>query len=318
MNPHEMDGEFALPTATGADLCLWHLQAELARIDVLLQREVRRWQLAGQDAEDGFRGLYVPDVEVHALLARPLGATWGQMAALDPAEEQAFGEAWESAVGQAEALAEAAAQQGDLLRLPRLAATFGLDRFDVDALLICLAPELDLRYERIYGYLQDDVTKKRPSVDLVLNLLCPSLEAKLAMRERFTAGAPLIENHLLSVFQDPSQPQPPLLSQYLKVDERIVSELLGANPLDARLLPYAQLCRPRGPPGGPALAGGRQASPGAAGAGQQSAGGWPDSLLSGSLRGGQADHRRGALSRAGDRSAGRGRGAPAGGRGPGL
>ena len=48
----------------------------------------------------------------------------------------------------------------------------------IDVLLICLASELDLRYERLYAYLQDDVTRKQPSVDLVLNLLCPSFEAK--------------------------------------------------------------------------------------------------------------------------------------------
>ena len=58
------------------------------------------------------------------------------------------------------------------LRLDRLARLFGLSTLDIDILLICLAPELDNRYERLYAYLQDDVTRKRPSVDLVFNLLC--------------------------------------------------------------------------------------------------------------------------------------------------
>jgi hypothetical protein len=56
---------------------------------------------------------------------------------------------------------------------------FQLSPLDLDVLLICLAPELDLKYEKLYAYLQDDVTKKRPSVDLCLTLLCPSLMAKL-------------------------------------------------------------------------------------------------------------------------------------------
>ena len=63
-------------TPSGADLSLQHLQAELARIDVLIQRQVQRWQLAGQDPGDAFRGLYVSDDEVNGLLARPLGAAW--------------------------------------------------------------------------------------------------------------------------------------------------------------------------------------------------------------------------------------------------
>jgi SpoVK/Ycf46/Vps4 family AAA+-type ATPase len=227
-------------TSIETELSLRHLQAELARIDVLLHREVRRWQLAGQDATDGFRGLYVTDAEADALLARSLGTTWGQTAILDPLEEQAYANAQAEAAQQAQVIAETAHRQGQTLCLPCLASTFGLDPFDVDALLICLAPELDLRYERIYGYLQDDVTKRRPSVDLVLNLLCPSLEAKLAMRQRFNSTAPLLASDLLSLFQDPSHRQPPLLSHYLKVDERIVGFLLNGDELDARLLPYAR------------------------------------------------------------------------------
>ncbi|WP_394325977.1 hypothetical protein [Methanosarcina horonobensis] len=37
---------------------------------------------------------------------------------------------------------------------------FSLDPFEIDILLIGLAPELDLKYEKIYSYLQNDVTKK--------------------------------------------------------------------------------------------------------------------------------------------------------------
>ena len=36
----------------------------------------------------------------------------------------------------------------------------------------------DLRYERIYAYLQDDVTRRRPTVELVLNVLCESSAEK--------------------------------------------------------------------------------------------------------------------------------------------
>ena len=56
----------------------------------------------------------------------------------------------------------------------RLATLFQLTPSDCDVLLICLAPELDLRYERLYAYLQDDVTQRRPTVDLATepSLLC--------------------------------------------------------------------------------------------------------------------------------------------------
>ena len=72
------------------DLSLQHLRAELERIDVLIRRQVRRWQLAGQDPSDDFRGLYLSDDQAEGLLARSFGASWGQMVVLAPEEAQAF------------------------------------------------------------------------------------------------------------------------------------------------------------------------------------------------------------------------------------
>ena len=75
------------------DLSLRHLEAELARIDVLIRREVRRWQLAGQDPGDAFRGLYVSDAEADMLVVRPFGSSWGQTVTLQPDEAQAYADA---------------------------------------------------------------------------------------------------------------------------------------------------------------------------------------------------------------------------------
>jgi SpoVK/Ycf46/Vps4 family AAA+-type ATPase len=139
----------------------------------------------------------------------------------------------------------ASLERGIVLRLERLAALFALSPFEVDALLVCLAPELDLKYERLYAYLQNDVTKKRPSVDLVLNLLCPSFETKLTARRYFAPKSPLVSWHLLRLFEDPSGRQTPLLGKFLKVDERVVDYLLGSDEIDARLSSFAQMTHPQ-------------------------------------------------------------------------
>jgi hypothetical protein len=55
---------------------------------------------------------------------------------------------------------------GDGPRLAWLKQAFDLSAFDVDVLLLAFAPELDPRYERLYAYLQDDMTKKRPTINL--------------------------------------------------------------------------------------------------------------------------------------------------------
>ena len=68
----------------------------------------------------------------------------------------------------------ASAEQGIFLSLPYVAQLFALSPFEVQTLVVCLAPELRRKYDTLYAYLQDDVTRKRPSVDLVLDLLCTS------------------------------------------------------------------------------------------------------------------------------------------------
>jgi len=220
---------------------LGHLLAEMERIDLLLRSQVTRAR--GVIAEDEqFQGLYISEEELDRLLAKPIGVpSWAIAAgASSPGTTDALARLNHDITGTVAASLERGAQ----LRLPRLAAMYGLDAFDVDCLLICLAPELDLRYERIYAYLQDDVTKKRPSVDLILGLLSPSPREKLAGRHRFAGTAPLLRYRLVELFEDPSQVRPPLLSQYLKIDDRVASYLLGSDAVDARIRPYTRCLTP--------------------------------------------------------------------------
>jgi ATP-dependent 26S proteasome regulatory subunit len=222
--------------ASSADPGIEHLHAEFARLDLLIQHAVRRWQLAGQDAADTFRGLYVSDAEASQLLQRPFGSNWGRMAVLPEAEERAFQQAVDQAGLQADAV-----QQGRPDRLQDLVEAFGLDTFEKDILLLCLAPAFDLRYEKIYGYWQDDVTRKRPGINLVLDLLCPSGFDRLVALSHFAGDAPLFKYHLLERFSEPGQNKSPLLSQSLLIDETIVHWLLGTYKPAGELAPYLKL-----------------------------------------------------------------------------
>jgi len=93
--------------------------------------------------------------------------------------------------------------------------------------LICLAPMLDLRYERLYGYLQDDVTRRRASVNLILDLLCEPGPERLLLLARFAEDAPLLASGLLERVPEQGGAQPSLLAQALTPDEAIVSWLLS-------------------------------------------------------------------------------------------
>ena len=87
-----------------------------------------------------------------------------------------------------------------------LQKTFELSAFDLDLLALSIAPELDRQYVRIYAYLQDDITQKRPTVDLALNLFCSTNAEKFSYRKHFTNFSPLISHRLLHLFAE-SQPQ---------------------------------------------------------------------------------------------------------------
>jgi AAA+ superfamily predicted ATPase len=117
--------------------------------------------------------------------------------------------------------------------------TFSLSAFDLDILAIALAPELDRHYERIYAYLQDDMSNKRPTVDMVLNLLCSSIPQKLSRRKHFATNAPLLHHRLVHLVSDSHQST--LLSHHLIIDPQVVRLLLQQPGLDSRLTTCCQL-----------------------------------------------------------------------------
>jgi AAA+ superfamily predicted ATPase len=125
-----------------------------------------------------------------------------------------------------------------------LQKTFNLSDFDLDLLAISLAPELDRHYERVYTYLQDDISGKKPTVDLVLNLLCATIPEKLSRRQHFTSNAPLIYHRLLHLYPEPQQPQSTMLTHRLILDPQVVRLLLNQTGLDSRLTADCQLLEP--------------------------------------------------------------------------
>ena len=192
----------------------------LQRLDLLLSSALTAFAAVDDGSiRDRFRGLYIAAEQARRLLHRPPG-------------QPPF------AVDADPALPLWPAAEGSFAR--RLADTYGLSAFDLDALLIALAPEFDLRYERLYAYLQDDVTRKRPTVDLVLNLLSASAGERLRQRKAFAADAPLRRQRIVDLIADSQQIQPPLLARSVVPDEQIVRRLAGDSGIDSRLALFAR------------------------------------------------------------------------------
>ncbi len=219
---------------------LEHLLAGLAYIDLHIRWAVARARLVGLNPDDEFRGLYISDAQIDTLMGYDVGHhLWGSVNGKMPNGEETGLEQWPLVINQArqEWLARTAATKavGIPMLLANLAEETQLNDMELDALLIALAPEVDPRYERLYAYLQDDVTRKRPSVDLVLNLLTHSFTDKLRARRLFTDDGRLIQSRMLVRFSDHSATEPSLLVQYLRPAAQVVEHLLGHSSLDSAL-----------------------------------------------------------------------------------
>ena len=177
---------------------------------------------AARAAGDLRRGLAITPADVSAALERIPGDTLLPISAQIPA-------------------LTTLTQSLSLQRLLWMQRVFALTDLDLDIILIALAPEIDLRYERLYAYLHDDVTRRSPSIDLALNLLCATAADKLQQRQRFAPDAPLLKHRLIKVVTNQHHPNTPLLARYYRLDEQIVRLLLLDDSMDSRLAEFCQL-----------------------------------------------------------------------------
>ncbi|HEU0083721.1 MAG TPA: ATP-binding protein [Bradyrhizobium sp.] len=217
---------------------------ELRCLDLRLRRQILKQQPHAEDSDplSAFRGAVITEAEVSDLLAS--SPARGEPAA-GRAGQQTLEQALRDLEDEIQARRGATLQAGMQLSLPRLAELFGLTQFEQQCLVICLAPELDRKYEKLYGYVQDDATRRKPGVDLVLNLLCATRPEKLLARAAFDPAAALLRFSLLLVTDAGNDGPQPLLSRALKLDDRIVNFLLGHGELDARLERFARMVVPR-------------------------------------------------------------------------
>ena len=198
-----------------ADPSLLHVLRRLELIEARVRAAVARRRTTDPETDDRFRGLYISQVHVDRLLAEksaPVPPDAGAAKARD----------------EIEAAADTAEREGADLRLRRLARNFHLDEIDIELLLIAMAPDVDARFERLYGYLQDDVSRRRASVGLGLEL-CGLPSSSAYARSRLAAGAPLVDEYLVQVEEN----ERPVLTRPLRVPDRVAAHLLGSDIPDA-------------------------------------------------------------------------------------
>lgn len=219
--------------ARGTDVDLPFLQAALNRIDIRLRRQVLLWRRAGRDPSDVYRGLYVSDADAEALLRRPLGAHWGDFVSLTDEEESRFRQAELEVAETMDRLRRRAQETGREPRLDRLARICRLTDFERDAFLIAAAPSIDERYERVYGYLHDDITRKRASPQLVLDLIAARGPDRWGRVEAFGDRAALLRHRVVRWGVPAPDRKGGLLSRPLEVDDSVLRWLFGRYEPDS-------------------------------------------------------------------------------------
>jgi hypothetical protein len=212
-----------------------HLREEIFRLDLLLKRAVIIAREASLGAgSDEFRGLVVTENEIDDILRTKdlLGERW-ERAEAKKTELTRIDQELDKRRKEIDVRVKASRGKKIHLALVSLTAQFNLSQAEVDALLVALVPELEPRYETLYAYLQNDVTRKHPSVNLALNLVCRSEREKLNARSIFSLWAPLLYHGILELGDESQDRQPSLLRKFLKVDETIVRFLLDQPPKTA-------------------------------------------------------------------------------------
>ncbi|MGA2812514.1 MAG: AAA family ATPase [Candidatus Acidiferrum sp.] len=218
-----------------------HIFAELERLKLLLRRQVLRLRAAHLLREDQFRGLYISDEEVDALLCSTRKVIDDTSREETPSLLRDLTARSNWLATEIAARAEASLKNGVTLPLAQLRALFSLSDFDYSALLVCAAPEVDARFEILYAYVQNDVTRKYPTPDLILKLLCESADQAVARRSSFSSSGPLLSTPLLRVNDDTQHRDCGWLSRGLRAESRIVDFILGVQEIDARLRPFTRL-----------------------------------------------------------------------------
>jgi AAA+ superfamily predicted ATPase len=215
-----------------------HLLDELERISLIVRAGLLKSRSLNNKEE--FSYLYVSEKEMDNILRTVTSGHKANVRTLEVPEVKDLAEKrrrLELDLLEKKSITE---RRGHIPRLEKLARLFHLTRFNTDTLLLCLLPEIEPEYGKIYSYLQNDFTLKQPSVGLVLDLLCSSLEEKLSMKPEFTLQFPLMKNMLVRFDESTGDESLSVMSRLIGIDERILDYLLESDEIDSRIIPFTQ------------------------------------------------------------------------------
>ncbi|HEY0430283.1 MAG TPA: ATP-binding protein [Pyrinomonadaceae bacterium] len=204
-----------------------YLASDLQRLDLLLHREILRLRATYQLSLDEFRGLYVSDDQINQLIDKTLNHQSPNAVTAELTE-------------RADALRISIEQQGrEESPWTLLSNEFSLSSTEQNILLLAVAPEIHLKYETLYAYLNNDVTRKWPTCDLALRLCSENSQREASVRRCLMPDATLFADGLLQ-WKLPAAERSSWRASGFCVSPAAFHYLSNLSSLDARLTSFVE------------------------------------------------------------------------------
>lgn len=211
-------------TVGSGDLEYEYLAAVFGYLDALLEEKMLRFQLAGQDPKDRFRGLYLKDADALNTLKLGFGNEWGSEVELPADPAKIIAKMKERALNEKERVESTITPR--LLRIKHL---FALSEFEWWSFILIAAPAFDLRYERVFGYLQDNVNETHASLDLIIDLFKADKRELGEVWGLLDEGSNLRQAKLAAPDDVDDKKQPSKLRRSFHAEENVVTWILSGE-----------------------------------------------------------------------------------------
>ncbi|MGH7848266.1 MAG: hypothetical protein ACREQW_24265, partial [Candidatus Binatia bacterium] len=208
-----------------------YLSVAFQRLDLLLHREILRLRASYQLSLDEFRGLYISDEQINQLINRAVNYE-GASSAVDELTQKAE-------------LLRATDSKRNTEDSPwhKVVREFSLSAIEQDILLLAVAPEIDLKYETLFAYLNNDITRKWPTFDLALRIGASIAEQRSDVRRCLLPEAKLFSSGLLQPISSATDRRS-WLSTGFSAAPPVCQYLSNAPSLDPRLASFVEQRKP--------------------------------------------------------------------------
>lgn len=130
----------------------------------------------------------------------------------------------------------------DIRTLDRLQERLKLSDLEMQIILILFVPELDSKYERIYAYLQDNLNRTYPTVQLLALLLCESPLETQTLYDHFIKPSKFSMLRLIDFVKKETHEL--LFQQPLRLSDALRNYLMGDLLIEDALQPYCHIVEP--------------------------------------------------------------------------